>query len=357
MSAEAVHQFTCLARNNDAVYDHASQLRKLFLSWGKRSNIYVLDQSHPDYEGVAHYKKYRPDPDDILVYHFGIGSVLTNFILSQPGRKFLVYHNMTPAEYLLGVDNQSYFAVTKGRKELDRLRDNLDGVMADSKFNARDLETGHGYKKVTIAPLLKDFSAWDGVSPDPDRLEKWKDDRKTILFIGRVAPNKRQDELIGTLYAYKKLFGPEARLVIPGSWGATVGYRDYLQTLTRKFGLDDSVVMPGFIDEKDFHALFTLADVYLSLSEHEGFGVPLLEAMYFRIPVVAYSVCSIPEMLGGAGIKIGHKNPMAIVAVLKELFENREMRKRIIESQTRQLAEFSREKIEPVIKRTLEPYL
>jgi len=170
MGAEAVHQFTPIARPGDAVFDHAAQLQKIFRGWGKRSEIYVLDPGRQPMDGVRHYKKYRSGPDDILVYHFGIGSPLTDFILAQPGAAYLIYHNMTPGEYLLGVDNRSYLAVRRGRRELDRLRGRLAGVFADSRYNAEDLETGHGYTGVRVMPIPKDFSGWNGRRVKSDNL-------------------------------------------------------------------------------------------------------------------------------------------------------------------------------------------
>jgi len=357
MGARAVHQFTSFARRGDAVYDHAEQLRKIFLSWGLRSDIYLLDPEPSAYEGVFYHKKYRPSPDDIILYHFGIGGKLTDIVLRQPGRKFLVYHNMTPEKYLLGVDNQSYLHVRKGRKELDRMKGALDGVFAVSDYNARDLKEKNGYTDVTILPIVKDFSEFEGKTPSPGRVEKWKSDKKTIFFIGRIVPNKRHGDLIKTLYAYTKLYGRDARLVMPGSWKNTESYRDYLSNLAEKLGVGDLLEMPGFIDDEDFHVLFGMADVYLSLSEHEGFGVPLLEAMWFGAPVVAYSACAIPEILGPAGIKLKKKDSFVTATVLRELFENAEMRQRIIAAQKERLKEFSADKSEKILKEALVPYL
>ncbi len=357
MSGKAIHQFTSFAKRGDAVYDHAEQLRKVFLSWGCGSNIYVLDPDSAQYDGVAYYKRYKPKPDDILLYHFGIGSVLTNFLISQPGKKFLVYHNMTPEEYLLGVDNQTYLHIRKGRKELDRLKSEVEGVFAASEYSANDLKKDHGYENIMILPILKDFSAYEGKKLNPDSVKKWKSDKKTIFFIGRITSHKRQDELIKTLYAYTRLYGHDVRLVMPGSWKNSETYKDYLIGLVDKLGLNDSVEIPGFIDDDDFHTLFKTADVYLSLSEHEGFGVPILEAMWFGVPVIASGVCSIPELMGEAGIKLNGKNSVITATVLRELFENGGMKQKIIERQKERLKNFSVLAISEVLQRGLGPYL
>ncbi|MGK7344607.1 MAG: glycosyltransferase family 4 protein [Candidatus Nitrospinota bacterium M3_3B_026] len=353
MGEGGVHQFTSFARRGDAVYDYAELLRGIFRSWGAPSNIYVLDPDPPPYDGVADYKRYSPAPGDILLYHFAIGSRLTDFILRQPGKKFMVYHNMTPEEYLLGADNESYLAARKGARELEMMRDALDGVFAVSEYNADDLRRRGGYEEVVITPMAKDFSRFEGAAPSPARMEKWKSGKKTILFIGRVVPHKRQDDLIKVLHAYTRLYGPEARLVMPGSWKNMELYKDSLLRLSERLGIADLVEIPGFIDEEDFLALFSMADVYLSLSEHEGFGVPFLEAMWFGVPVVAYGVCAIPEVLGPSGIRLREKDSFAAAAVLRELFENRELKGRIVEGQRKRLEDFSPRRLEAVLREAL----
>lgn len=357
MGARAIHQFTSFARRGDAVYDHAEVLRKIFLSWGLESKIFLLDPEHPKYEGVAYYKKYKPRADDVLLYHFAIGGKLTDFVMSQPGRKFLVYHNMTPEKYLLGADNQSYLSVRRGRKELDRMKDALDGVFPVSRYNAFDLEESHGYKDMTILPIVKDFSPYEGKKPDPARLKKWESDKKTIFFIGRIVPHKRHADLIKVLYVYEKLYGPEVRLVIPGSWRNAESYKDYLAGLSNKLGVSESVEIPGFIDDEDFCALFNIADVYLSLSEHEGFGVPFLEAMWFGVPVVAYAASAVPEILGPAGVKLLGKDYMVTATILKELFENEKLRESVVMGQKERLKAFSRENCESILRGRLGPLL
>ncbi len=357
MGARGIHQLTAFARHGDAVFDDAYQLRRMFLSWGVDSSIYVLDRNRSPIEGVDYYKKLRCKPDDIVLYHFGIGGKLTGFFLSLPARKFLVYHNMTPEEYLLGIDNNSYVYIRRGRKDLEQLRDRLTGCFADSQYNADDLINRHGYTDVTVAPILKSFEQWEGKEPDLIRMAKWSSDKKTILFIGRIAGNKRQDELIKTINEYARMFGRDVRLVLPGSFNHTRPYRDYLLKLVDRFNLHDLVEIPGFVDDEDIHALYSQADIYLSLSEHEGFGVPFLEAMHFGIPVVALSVCSVPEVLGEAGIKLKHNDPRVTAAVLRQILANEDLKERIVAGQKKRLNDFKRDKIESIFKNRLEPYI
>ena len=357
MPARAIHQVTAFARHGDAVYDDAHQLREMFLSWGVDSSIYILDRNRSPIDGVFYYKTLRCKPDDILLYHFGIGGKLTDFILSQSAMKFLVYHNMTPEEYLLGMDNNSYLYVRRGRKDLDRLKDYLTGCFADSQYNADDLEKRHGYSDVTVAPILKSFAQWEGKSPDPGYMAKWASDKKTILFIGRIAANKRQDELIKTLGEYVRMYGRDVRLVLPGSFNDTKPYHDYLLQLVKRYDLADLVEIPGFVDDADIHALYSQADIYLSLSEHEGFGVPLLEAMYFNVPIVALGVCSIPEILGNAGIQLKSKNHCVTATVIKELLENDGLKQRVVAGQNKRLTDYKRDKIEAIFKNRLKPYI
>lgn len=357
MTIKAIHQFTGIARKGDGIFDYATELQGMFRNWGYQSHIYVLDEPGPGYDDVYRYKNYRPNKGDLLFYQFGIGSKLTDFVIKQPAPKILIYQGMTPGKYLLGVDNNSFLACRRGRGELDRLRDNLTAAMSVSDDNINDLKENHGYGAITKVPLLKRFDAYEGREPSPERMAKWQSDKKTIFFIGRINPNKDQAGLIETLAAYKKLYGDTARLIIPGSWKDKEGYRDHLRELIKRNDLEDSVIMPGFIDDEDFFALFRQADVYLSLSEHEGFGVPFLEAMWFEVPVIALGGSAVDETVGSGGLIIDEKNPYVVAGLLHELFTDEAMSARFKKAGLDRLHYYSYPEVEKKMKAFLAPFL
>jgi glycosyltransferase involved in cell wall biosynthesis len=132
---------------------------------------------------------------------------------------------------------------------------------------------------------------------------------------------------------------PDSRLVLVGSARGLGTYAEYLHELVEKLRLTD-VLFAGHVNAAQLAAYYASASVYLSMSEHEGFGVPLLESMFFGVPIVAYKATAVPETLGDAGVLITVKEHAATAELIGLLVEDQELRKRVIARQKARLAVF-----------------
>ena len=269
------------------------------------------------------------EKDDLVIYHYCIGSELTNWFKNIECKKLLIYHNITPSKYFKNY-NQSMTEVTfVGRQELSVLVGSVDIIIADSNYNKQEL-TEIGFSDVSVIPLIIDFKSYN-IPPDKKIIEKYKDGKKNILFVGRIAPNKRQEDLILAFEYYKKNINVNSRLILVGA-NAVPKYFDKIKYLPEKLGLSD-VIFSGHVKFDELLAYYSVADVFLCMSEHEGFCVPLLESMYFDIPVIAYGTSAIPDTLGNSGL-VFFKKDFARIGELIDIVNTDEIvRKHVINKQ------------------------
>ena len=172
------------------------------------------------------------------------------------------------------------------------------------------------------------------------------------MFVGRLSPNKRFEDIILTFYHIKKFVRPDARLLLVGSVQKMTPYFEFLQALVSRLGLSD-VVFTGHVSTSQLVAYYQCASVYLSMSEHEGFCVPLLECMHFGVPVVAYKAAAVPETLGGSGILVTDKNYVAVAELVGLLVEDGGLRDQVVARQRERLCDFLPEKVEPRVEELL----
>ena len=281
-----VHQFATSLTYGDAISDEMMEIRKVLREAGYGSEIFVrfLD---PQTAGlVRDYREYTRfcPPDNVVIFHFSIGSPVSKLFFRVPDRKIMIYHNITPHDFFLDYHRILARECYKGRLEMRLFADKVDLALGDSDFNRRELERP-GIAPTGVLPILMDFEKFDGPG-DPVVRDMFDDGKTTILFVGRVIPNKRFEDVLKVFHFYKKKFNPESRLILAGDHRGLERYLAALQDLIGRLGLQD-VHLTGHIDFPSSLAYYRLADVYLSLSEHEGFGVPLLEAFHKKIPVVA----------------------------------------------------------------------
>lgn len=334
-----VHQFLPVLDRGDAIGNHVIALRKLLRRNGFASDIYVWRAGKGLKRECLPYRKHRAvsSPGNVAVLHFSIGSPLSGYVRRLPDKKVMVYHNVTPKEYFMGVSEHVYYIAKSGRKELASLAECMDLCLCDSEFNRKDLlELGH--KNVHVVPLLMDFSLLD-VQPDSKVQNRYSDGWKNILFVGRIAPNKKQEDVIRLFYYYKRFINSRSRLFLVGTPRQTPRYQVILQDLVRRLGLQD-VIFTGSVTQSDLVAYYKVADAFVCLSEHEGFGVPLIEAMHFRVPIIAFDAGAIGETLGGAGVLVREKNHMAVAEMIDLLLNDEDLRSRILETQDERLRYF-----------------
>ncbi len=334
-----IHQFLPVLDGGDAIGNYAKALRGLFRRAGFASDIYVWRPGKGQRRECLPYRKHCTvsSPQNVAVLHFSIGSPLSDYVKGLPDTKIMVYHNVTPKEYLIGISERVYYIAKSGRKELASLSGCMDLCFCDSEFNRRDL-VELGYPNVHVVPILMDFSLLD-VPPERRVREAYDDDWKNLLFVGRIAPNKKQEDVIRIFYYYKKVINPRSRLFLIGTAKQMPRYLEILEGLVERLELQD-VIFTGRASQSELVAYYQMADVLVCMSEHEGFCVPLVEAMHFQVPIVAFDAGAVPETLGGAGMLVEEKDHPALAEMIDLLLTDESLRSRIIQVQNERLTYF-----------------
>jgi glycosyltransferase involved in cell wall biosynthesis len=335
-----VDQLVPAYHRGDAIGDTATNLRDFFRAQGFQSDIYCLDRDRGlEGESIPFENLPEPGGNDVTILHYALVSVLTEKFKNLKSRKLIIHHNITPHGYFEDYSREMARIARMGREELASLAPHVDLALADSEYNKEEL-LELGFKKADVLPLFIDFGKYDKpASPFIKRL--FDDDRVTILFVGRIVPNKRIDELIKVAFYYKKYISPLVRLVVVGKTGSLPGYYDSLIRLADEFYLDpDEICFTGHISDEEMFALYRRADVFLSLSEHEGFGLPFIESLVFDLPIIAYDCTAVPFTLGGAGVMIRHKRVDYVAELVHKIAGEKDLRQRIIRGQRKRLEEF-----------------
>jgi glycosyltransferase involved in cell wall biosynthesis len=352
----AIHQVMTSLSYGDAISNHAIKLMRLLRSWGHPSEIYV-ELCDPR---VAHYCRsytvYQDDPRALFIYHYGIGSKLTGFLQNRMNRTILYYHNITPPRYFEPIDKEFATWLKRGRDDLHQLCRSFRGAVAGTEYNRQELRS-MGFANVSAVPYLLILSDLEksANSPAGRRIQKRFDDGYVnILFVSRLAPNKKQEDLLQALAYYQKLIDPRARLLLVGSWG-NFRYKVRLEMMAEQLKISPDVHFGGHLELEDgFAGYYKAGSVFLCLSEHEGFGVPLIESMYFDLPVIAYKSSAVPETLGGCGILVTEKRYDVIGELVYNLVTDQTLRQQIIRKQRERLATFDVVVAESQIKAWVE---
>ena len=304
----AVHQFHPVLAPGDAMSDHVFALRERFQEWGYESEAYAVETKPGLAVEARSYRELfrKVQPDDTLLLHYSRGHEVFDELVKLPARRVLMYHNVTPAEFFIGINPHSAAHARLGERQLARLAPAIDLGVGVSEFNRRALDAA-GYEKTAAVPILIDWSRLDA-EPDPEVRALLAGIHSKLLFVGRISPNKRQDELIRMLAYYRRCIDPEALLVLVGGHRDQPQYFARLRALADAVGLGGAVRFTGAVSQAQLVGYYRAASCFISLSEHEGFGVPLLEAMYMGLPVVALDAAAVGETVGGAGVLLPEKD-------------------------------------------------
>jgi len=331
-----VHQMVASLSHGDAISNEAIRIRRILRGRGYESEIFA-ESVHSAMRGRAYplweYERVSSS-DNVLILHFSIGAGVSSFAYRLPDRIMLIYHNITPARWFAPYQPRLAKLCYQGRRELAAFIDHTDLALGVSEFNRAELDA-IGFHPTGVLPLLLDPEQLD-VSPSPSILKMFDDDRTNLLFVGRVIPNKRFEDLIKVFYVYRTFVDPKSRLILVGEYRGFEKYFDALMRLVDRLELPD-VVFAGHVETEDLGAYYRVADVLLSLSEHEGFCAPLVEAFRFGVPVMAFDAGAVPETLGGAGVLIREKQLEEIAEMAHLLAHDTELRERVVEHQFRML--------------------
>lgn len=278
--------------------------------------------------------------DDIVIYHLSTGNPLNFSLGGMNVKKILRYHNITPG-YFFGPYNQAaQKECDYGRAGLRYLVDKVDYCLTDSDYNGSELERCGFQCPIETMPIALDFKDYDQ-SPDEELVKKYSDGIKNIIFTGRIAPNKCQQDVIKAFYFYKKYYEQDARLFLVGSWKGMEAYYNKLLDYTERLGVKD-VYFTGHVPFSHILAYYHLADAFVCMSEHEGFCIPLVEAMYFQVPIIAYDSSAVGETLGESGILLKEKDALLTAACVDAVCKEEETREWMKKTQRKQLRRFLR---------------
>ena len=348
-----IHQFSTSLAYGDAISDEMLEIQKVLREAGHSSEIFTRYFDPRMARLRRDYREYRKlsSPAHVVIFHFSIGSPVSKLFFRIPDRKIMIYHNITPHEFFIDWHRILARECYKGRLEIKLFVDKVDLALGDSEFNRRELERA-GYARTGVLPILMDFSKFDRPG-DPITRSLLGDGKTTILFVGRVIPNKKFEDVIKVFSIYKTRFNPDSRLILAGDFRGLERYYASLLDLVDRLGLRD-VHFPGHVSFSELVTFFELADIYLSLSEHEGFGVPILEAFYRKIPVVGFDAGAVGETMNGGGVLLKEKDFLRIAALIDVLVRDRDIRQAAIRGQLRALEKFSRENVSRILLRHIE---
>ena len=338
----AVHQFVPALLPRDATGDHTLALRDALVGAGFDSDIYV-EAAHDDlWHHATYFERYpeRSRPGDILLYQLSTASPIAEFLQSRSEPLVLDYHNVTPPGFYDGWEDHTSAKVALARLQMAELAPLAVLGIADSAFNAAELRR-FGCSSTIVIPILS------GVDDRPVEVDEAAlaelaavhGAGTVLLFVGRISPNKTQHHLVEALWLYRRWYDPDARLHLVGP-AFTESYVEAVFRFAAELGVEHAVRHGEHLSEAELAAWYADADVFVCLSEHEGFCIPLLEAMRSGLPIVAYAAGAVPETLGDAGLLLQSKRPSVLAAAVERVRSDRGLADRLVAAGHRRLVAF-----------------
>jgi len=349
----AVHQVLPSFARPDAIGAHTLRVQRILRSAGIESEIFALHFSE-DVRKLARDARTLPDlpcrNDAWFIYQFSIGSEVLDQV-RELGLTFGInYHNITEARHFWRWEPRAAATMLQGRRQLASVANIAAFGIAVSHFNERELHAA-GFIRTKVAPLLIDFADFD-IDPDPTVLSNRRRRRDAggvdWLCVGRIAPNKCQHDVIASFAAYRRFFDPKARLTFIG--GQSVGsYWHALHELAAELGIADAVVFTDVVSDAELLACYRTSDVLVCLSDHEGFNAPVVEAMYFGVPVVAYASSALPETIADAGLLLDQKDPLFVAGAINRVLTDAAFRETLVRAGQRRAHDFAIERTGPMM--------
>ncbi|CAO0824038.1 Glycosyltransferase family 4 protein [Desulfarculales bacterium] len=350
----AVHQMLADFAFGDAIGSEVLAFQKLLRSWGVMSEIFAVNYDRRLRSRVRSVEDYaaQAGAGDTLIFHFSIGTELADQVLKLPGLKVLRYHNITPGEFLEGINSDSAARCRQGRGQLKRLAPAMELGLGASQYSCDELSAA-GCLRVEELPILLDLEMLD-TPPDQRVLDRLAEGL-AVLHVGRVVPNKKVEDLIKTHFWFSRLM-PGSRLLLVGSESGWGPYASGLRNLVSDLGVP-GVHFSGYVSFAALMAYYRAASLYLCLSEHEGFCVPLVEAMHFGLPIVAFESTGVTGTLGDGGILLPYKDPIYIAEVVAKVLGDPCLRRDLAQAGRRRLERFKPARVATELRSILEEHL
>ncbi|HUY21250.1 MAG TPA: glycosyltransferase family 4 protein [Acidimicrobiales bacterium] len=328
----------------DAIGVHMTHVRDLLRARGFESDIWC-EGTFPDVRSQCRLLTElpaRPRPGTWWLYHLSSGSPVADLIRRRPEPTMLDYHNITPGELFGPWVPWAVEEAASGRKQLDDMIGATFFAFADSIYNEAELRD-RGCTRTRVVPPMFDARALES-GADRDTLAARREERAEggadWLFVGRVTPSKAQHDLIKALACYRRFHDPRARLHLVGSWMGD-DYPRALRRFASGLGLGAAVHLTGPVPEPALAAYYATADVFVCASEHEGFCVPVVEAMHLGVPVVALAATAVTETAADAALLLDDKSPMALSTAVHRVLSDATLRGRLVEAGRARAHEFS----------------
>jgi L-malate glycosyltransferase len=353
-----VYQFVHTLNYGDAISGEAITISKMLNMMGYENAIYCV-HAHPKVKHLAsNIKTFENDfvtknscPEVVILLHYSIASPLNEIFCNISGtKKAVIYHNLTPSKWFRGYNTRVFDDLEKGREELPELLKLADLIIADSTFNSQEIEP---FSSIVL-PLPLDTEKWN-VTPNAGISNLLKSSNlKNILHVGRIAPNKCIEDIIKAFYFYHHKIEPKSKLWLIGIDIDTEIYSFELRRLISKLSLKEAVTFVGSVSDCELRAFYENSQVYLCMSEHEGFCLPLVEAMHFGLPVIAYNSCAVTETVGEGGVLLLDKNPSLIAELIHRVICDTELNSELVTKGQERAKSFSNEEFACALEKALK---
>jgi len=348
-----IHQWVPAAHRGDAIGDSARTVRHLLRGMGHESEIFALTIDDDLRGDVQPFSDPAARRGDVTIFHFALPSPMTDAFASLTHAKVLQYHNITPASFFAPYDPGLFRLAALGRRELATLAGRVDLALGDSEFNRQELES-LGFGRTGVMPIAVNTERITNAPRRPALERILSDGLINILFVGRIVPNKKIEDHIRLAEMYKRYIDSYYRFIFVGRYDGLPRYYSQIRALVAEYDmLPDRFWFTGPVPDEDLAAFYRWSDAYVSLSEHEGFCVPLVEAMAADVPIVAYAAGAVPETVGGAGILFAPKDLEVAAELLASVVYDRDVRGRVLEGQRRRLQDFAPARIEQRLRQVL----
>ncbi|MBX7138188.1 MAG: glycosyltransferase [Oligoflexia bacterium] len=335
-----VHQLVHTLTFGDAISGEVLALQRSFREFGAESDIFAINID-PRFKGLARdYRELQSDYSGEAILHYSLGSPLNALYRGlRHATRSIIHHNLTPAHWFKAINPRIAQHIEMGERELPDLCAISDRLIADSRFNAAEMPAQGRTVEVLNLPI--DTERWKIAANSGIEALLRSDPVLHIVHVGRLAPNKCIEDIVKTFYFLRTVQKIPARLWLVGHDIDTELYSFSLKRLVRELDLMDAVNFVGRMADSEVKAVYLNAHAYLCMSEHEGFCCPIIEAMHFGLPVIAYNSSALPDTVSAGGILVNHKRHAELAFLLAKVCRDQALRSQIIENGRRRAAELS----------------
>lgn len=335
----------------DGVSNSVINTHKLLNEMNIKNNIY----SKWAHDNVKEYRndfdKFKPGKDAVVLYHFSGYSHIMDHMLKLKVKTVLVYHNVTPPEFFKDTNQEAYEGCLKGLSQIKSNIKKFDFYVGDSEFNKDNL-LFYGVKEADVLPIALDLDNLKNKKINSDILGLYAG-KKMILAVGRIAPNKKVEDLLDVFEAYYTYIDANSVLLCVGSEEQSKDYSAALVQKLQRLNCRGSVIFTGKVADEDLYGYYRRADAFLCMSEHEGFCLPLIEAMFFDVPVIAYNSCAVPYTMGKSGVLVNVKDPQMISEVLDFVLHDKAVLDKILDEQRKNVELYMNDALKVALKELL----